>query len=1217
MRNKTAFKTLRLKFPLFLATLLFFSLTFIPFPWVSQVNAAFSVDPSDITGLCRIISKSNPDKAIKASANTEGAAVITDYLSDVIQEWDIQSTGDGYYKLTNQWSGKALTCSGTANGSAVTVAAYTGADSQKFTLEMVDDKGYFYLTRKGTSKTIIKADATTTNNQVVLGDKSSTGRTTQWVITKTIAPPSLYYSSWGVYTPITPGNITIKGYLGRTLDRCLYGRLWDTSISALVNPFISRNEGAGEWKGEFWGKWYTSLLPAYKYAPTTVLKKKIETAVTDLKNTQTGDGYIGCESYGNQCLYGQGWDVWERKYVHLGLLGYYDISGDSTVLNASKNAQNYLQTQVGSGLRDLVRIGCWNGAASSSILEPVMQLYKRSNTQAYLDFANYIINQVETIQPQFVSKALSHTAPKVIDTKSYESMSFYEGLIELYNHTGNADYKNAAIYYYDGIQEHEMTIIGASGGLDSWGEQWDYMKEKQGYYSGAVNETCVTATIFKFCKQLYRMTGDPKYMDQMEKTLYNALFAEIKSDGSWFTHVLPLNGSRTAAGTQCGMPLDCCVACAPRALFLAPELAVMKDANGPVVNLYSEGSATVPLGANSIRIDTTTGYPKTDTITMKIYPNSAQSFTLKLRIPAWSDVSNTTLTVNGSAQSFTPGTYAAISRTWNSGDTIVLKLDLRGKYNSYTASNGSVYQAVTRGPLALARDVRFSDGDINVSQNITQTGGIVTLTEITPPSSDIWMAFTVSTDSGQINMCDFASAGNDWSSSYRTWFERTTPAQPGWNKVNDSASAGTHNAGVSQASGLSGYYNSDAHFSKTAGDYFQFTFSGTGIRWYGKKDVDHGKADVYLDGTLDQTVDGYASSAQLQSICYEKTGLINGSHTLKIVVRSDKNGSATDYFSDWDAFEFYVPGSTTAPTATPTPTPTATFTPTPTPTPAAGWTRVNDTDGAATYSNCSYTTTATGYYNNDAHYSKIAGSYAQYTFTGTGIRWIGKKDTDHGKADVYLDGALDQTVDTYASSAQIQSICYEKTGLASGSHTLKVVVRSDKNGSATDYFSDWDAFEYTAGTGPTATPTPTPTPTATPTPTPASTPVTTKVNDDGAGVTYGGGTWTDNNNVSGYYNNDAHYTILQGLYAQFTFTGTTIKWIGGKNTDHGKAEVYIDGALDATVDTYASSWLLQQTLYTKTGLASGSHTIKIVVTNTKNASASGYCQDVDAFEYTN
>jgi DUF1680 family protein len=1076
-------KKLRLKFPMFLAILVFFSLFSIPLPWFSQVDAAFSVDHSDITGLCRIISKSNPDKAIKASANTEGADVVTDYMSDVIQEWDIQSTGDGYYKLTNQWSGKVLTCVGTTNGSAVTVAAWTGADSQKYTLDMVDEKGYFYLTRKGTTKTIIKTDGTTTNNQVVLGDKSSTNRITQWVVTKTITPPSLYYASWGVYSPITPGNITIKGYLGRTLDRCLYGRLWDTSISALVNPFISRNEGAGEWKGEFWGKWYTSLLPAYKYAPTTVLKKKIDLAVTDLKNTQTGDGYIGCEAYGNQCLYGQGWDVWERKYVHLGLLGYYDISGDSTVLNASKNAQNYLQTQVGSGLKDLVRIGCWNGAASSSILEPVMQLYKRTNTQSYLDFANYIVNQVETIQPQFVSKALNHTSPKDIDTKCYESMSFYEGLVELYNQTGNSNYQTAAVNYYDGIQQNEMTIIGASGGLDSWGEQWDSMKDKQGWYTGAVNETCVTATIFKFCKQLYRMTGDPRYMDQMEKTLYNAMLAEMKSDGSWFTHILPLNGSRTSAGTQCGMPLDCCVACAPRALFLVPELAVMKDANGPVVNLYSEGSATVPVGANSVRIDTTTGYPKTDTVTMKIYPNSSQSFSLKLRIPAWSDAANTTLTVNGSAQTFTSGTYATITRTWNSGDTVILKLDLRGKLNSYTASNGNSYQAVTRGPLVLARDVRFNDGNINTTASISQTGGIVALTEITPPNSDIWMAFTAPTDdSGQVKLCDFASAGNDWSSAYRTWFEKATPPQTGWNKVNDNSGAATYSAGVSYATGLSGYYNSDAHYSKTAGDYAQFTFTGTGIRWYGKKDSDHGKADVYLDGTLDQTVDTYASSAQLQSICYEKTGLTSGSHTLKMVVRSDKNAAATDYFSDWDAFEFYVSGSTPAPTATPTPTLTPTATPTP-------------------------------------------------VFT------------------------------------------------------------------------------------PTSTPTPTPTPTGAPTATP--TPAVIKVNDDNAGITYGGGTWTDNNSVPGYYNTDAHYIDQAGRYAQFTFTGTSIKWIGGKNTDHGKAEIYIDGTLDTTLDTYASSWLKQQVLYTKAGLTGGSHTIKIVVTSTKNASSSGYTQDVDAFEYTN
>lgn len=123
----------------------------------------------------------------------------------------------------------------------------------------------------------------------------------------------------------------------------------------------------------------------------------------------------------------------------------------------------------------------------------------------------------------------------------------------------------------------------------------------------------------------------------------------------------------------------------------------------------------------------------------------------------------------------------------------------------------------------------------------------------------------------------------------------------------------------------------------------------------------------------------------------------------------------------------------------------------------------------------------------------------------------------------------------------------------------------------------------------------------------------TTVNDDSPSVQYGG-TWTDNNSASGRINGDEHYTKIVNSYAQYIFTGTAIKWIGIKNTNRGKANVYLDGVLDATVDCYGSL-SKQRELYTKTGLAGGSHTIKIVCTGQKNASATDCYLDVDGFLY--
>ena len=295
----------------------------------------------------------------------------------------------------------------------------------------------------------------------------------------------------------------------------------------------------------------------------------------------------------------------------------------------------------------------------------------------------------------------------------------------------------------------------------------------------------------------------------------------------------------------------------------------------------------------------------------------------------------------------------------------------------------------------------------------------------------------------------------------------------------------------------------------------------------------------------------------------------------------------------------------------------------PTATPDPRWPEVNDDASGTSYSGCNHYTVS-GYYNNDCQASNIAGSYAQYTFTGTGVRWIGKKGSDHGTADIYIDvmNTPVDTVSTYKATTELQAICYEKTGLSYGTHTIRIVVKSGG-------WSDFDAYEYLVEQSATSTPTSTPTatPTATSTPTPANTPTpmpttvgswtTVNDNDISSGVSYGPN-WSYNNQQTNpqYYQNDAHYSFTIGAYVQFTFTGTQVKWIGGKNNDHGKADVYIDDYKVATIDTYNAIKIAQQELFVSDVLSRGQqHTIKIVVTD--QTSGSQYCHDIDAFKYIN
>jgi hypothetical protein len=255
-----------------------------------------------------------------------------------------------------------------------------------------------------------------------------------------------------------------------------------------------------------------------------------------------------------------------------------------------------------------------------------------------------------------------------------------------------------------------------------------------------------------------------------------------------------------------------------------------------------------------------------------------------------------------------------------------------------------------------------------------------------------------------------------------------------------------------------------------------------------------------------------------------------------------------------------------------------------------GKVQVDGNDASVTYSGVYDNYTGAQWYNSTMRLINAANGYAQFTFTGTSIKWIGMKQFNLGIADVYIDGILAQSgIDTYDAGTVNGVELFSQTGLANTSHTIKVVETGNKNASSSGTRIPVDYFEYSSVTQ-------------------------TTVNDDNASITYNG-SWTDNNSAQGRINNDEHYTNVTNNYVEFTFTGTEVVYIGTKFSNRGQADIYIDSAYQATIDLYSSSVLNQQKIYTKTGLSNGSHTIKVVCKGQKNASSTGYYIDVDAFEY--
>ena len=140
--------------------------------------------------------------------------------------------------------------------------------------------------------------------------------------------------------------------------------------------------------------------------------------------------------------------------------------------------------------------------------------------------------------------------------------------------------------------------------------------------------------------------------------------------------------------------------------------------------------------------------------------------------------------------------------------------------------------------------------------------------------------------------------------------------------------------------------------------------------------------------------------------------------------------------------------------------PSASGPPAPTGFPPETWVTVDDNHSAITYTgDWSHTTTCRGYYQTNCHFSSHAGDSVQFTFQGTGIRWMGGKNDNHGFARIYLDGESQSSVSTHAPTWLAQQILYEKTGLTNGPHTIKIEVVAAES-------QDVDAFQYRTGNPP-------------------------------------------------------------------------------------------------------------------------------------------------------
>ncbi|ANZ41514.1 hypothetical protein BBK82_41750 [Lentzea guizhouensis] len=323
------------------------------------------------------------------------------------------------------------------------------------------------------------------------------------------------------------------------------------------------------------------------------------------------------------------------------------------------------------------------------------------------------------------------------------------GAAREYKATGTTRYRDIALNAWNITIGAHTYVIGGN----SQAEHFRAPNAIAGYLSTDACEACNTYNMLKLTRELW--LTDPNnaaYFDYYERALLNHLIgqqnpADPHGHICYFTGLNPghRRGNTGPAWGGGNWSTDygtfwCCQGTGLETNTKLADSVYFHNGTTLTVNLYTPSVLTWT--ARGITVTQTTSYPANDTTTLTVTGNAAGSWTMRLRIPAWT--TNATVSVNGVAQAVTPGTYASVTRSWQSGDVVALKLPMR--VIAQPANDNADIVALTYGPVVLAGNY----GNTTLPATPSLEVGSVTRTS--------GLSFTARANGTQVNLGPFHDA---------------------------------------------------------------------------------------------------------------------------------------------------------------------------------------------------------------------------------------------------------------------------------------------------------------------------------------------------------------------------------------------------------------------------------------------------------------------------
>lgn len=409
-------------------------------------------------------------------------------------------------------------------------------------------------------------------------------------------------------------------------------------------------------------------------------------------------------------------------------VAYYAATGKRKMLDAALEDARVIHANFGPGKRDYIsehegqKIG-------------LLELYRQTGDEQYLKLAEFFMDQRgKDDYPRTGEYAIDRTyaqdhAPVVKQDEAVghcvRAMFLYIPLTDLAALTGRREYQEAADKIWEDVVHHKLYLTGSIGSI-RFHEQFGSPHELPNL--SAWNETCASYGNVVWNQRMFQAHQDAKYIDVLERVLYNGFADGVSLNGDRFFYQNPLKSFGNYERFD-WIDVPCCPPNVVRLVASLGNYIYAQGSNSVYVNLFvgSRAKVSLPRG-NVVAIQQETRYPWEGTCSLRIDPERAQSFTMLLRIPGWAQnevlpgdlyefvdklEEKPVLNLNGRPIEPTiERGYARIERKWAKGDTIQLHLPMpvrRVKANAQVLEDQGM-MALQRGPLVYCAEWPDNNG---------------------------------------------------------------------------------------------------------------------------------------------------------------------------------------------------------------------------------------------------------------------------------------------------------------------------------------------------------------------------------------------------------------------------------------------------------------------------------------------------------------------------